>query len=134
MKKILLLALIPLLSSCHAFKSGRAVADIEFYKVAYDGLQKEELSDKNNLSSDGQIRFVSVSNTSAVVEFSRGEFRSEAMEGGKFPYANGALSGIKLLKVDARERTIVISYPIGETKEFFRVIYTDGSSKEQEMP
>jgi len=125
------IASILALAGCnHAPHEKRYVIDMELSKIAYDGTGEEELGPDRQMSVGRQIRLIEVGDKKATIELLWNGFKSEAKEGERFPYQNGYLSCLTLLKADQKEQSIRISLPFGDMKTLLKVIYNDGTYKE----
>jgi hypothetical protein len=114
----------------HTPHDKRYVVDLELSKIAFDGIQEDMLGPERQMSVERQIRLIEVGDEKATIELLWNGFKSEAKVGERFPYQNGYLSGLKLLKADPKEQSIRFSYPFGGTETRLRVIYNDGTHKE----
>ncbi len=140
MKTIVLLMATILLtafnSSCLSPVRNKYVTNIEVYKVAYDYIEEDELSEKHPVGKNLYIRFIKLTNTGAAIGLTayqnedgtkNGELIMEAKEGEIFTLPDGGPSNIKLIEINKNNNTIIISYPFGETRSIIEVTYSDES-------
>jgi hypothetical protein len=130
---ILSISILAVAGCSHTPHEKRYVVDMELSKIAYDGIQEDMLGPDRQMSTERQIRLIEVGDNKATIELLWNGFKSEAKVGENFPYQNGYLSGLKLLEVDSKNKSIRFTYPFGGTKTRLEVIYNDGTHKEIEL-